>query len=94
MKTLSQDSWCLSKDSNRVPPKFKVEVSLLEPTCSALFRATSLLETAIKSVHTSVHHIGFFLYYACCSHSEHRASVKRSVSLQFFNLRKSVGLLG
>jgi hypothetical protein len=26
MKILSQDSWCPSKDSNRAPPKFKVEV--------------------------------------------------------------------
>jgi hypothetical protein len=29
-----------------------------------------------------------------CSHLEHRASVKRFVSLQFLNLRQSVGLLG
>jgi hypothetical protein len=34
-----------------------------------------------------------FFYY-CCSHLEHRASVKRFVSLQFPNLRQSVGLLG
>jgi hypothetical protein len=32
--------------------------------------------------------------YSCCSHLEHRASVKRFVSLQFLNLRQSVGLLG
>jgi hypothetical protein len=32
--------------------------------------------------------------YSCFSHLEHRASVKRFVSLQFFNLRYSVGLLG
>jgi hypothetical protein len=32
--------------------------------------------------------------YSCCSHLEHRASVKRFVSLQFLNLRLSVGLLG
>jgi hypothetical protein len=30
----------------------------------------------------------------CCSHLEHRASVKRFVSLQFFNLGQSVELLG
>jgi hypothetical protein len=30
----------------------------------------------------------------CFSHLEHRASVKRFVSLQFLNLRQSVGLLG
>jgi hypothetical protein len=30
----------------------------------------------------------------CCSHLEHRASVKRFISLQFLNLRQSVGLLG
>jgi hypothetical protein len=32
--------------------------------------------------------------YSYCSHLEHRASVKRFVSLQFLNLRHSVGLLG
>jgi hypothetical protein len=31
--------------------------------------------------------------YSCCSDKEHRASVKRFVSLQFLNLRESVGLL-
>jgi hypothetical protein len=31
---------------------------------------------------------------SCFSHLEHRASVKRFVSLQFLNLRQSVGLLG
>jgi hypothetical protein len=34
-----------------------------------------------------------WLVYSCCSHLEHRASVKRFVSLQFLNLRQSVGLL-
>jgi hypothetical protein len=34
------------------------------------------------------------LVHSCCSHLEHRASVKRFVSLQFLNLRHSVGLLG
>jgi hypothetical protein len=36
----------------------------------------------------------WWLVYSCCSHSENRASVKRFVSLQFLNLRHSVGLLG
>jgi hypothetical protein len=31
--------------------------------------------------------------YSCCSQLEHRASVKRFVSLQFLNLRQTVGLL-
>jgi hypothetical protein len=35
-----------------------------------------------------------WLVYSSCSHLEHRASVKRFVSLQFLNLRHSVGLLG
>jgi hypothetical protein len=35
-----------------------------------------------------------WLVYSCCSHLEHRASVKRFVPLQFLNLRHSVGLLG
>jgi hypothetical protein len=29
-----------------------------------------------------------FLFYSCCSHLEHRASVQRFVSLQFFKLRR------
>jgi hypothetical protein len=37
--------------------------------------------------------VGWFVY-SCCSHLEHKASVKRFVSLQFLNLRHSVGLLG
>jgi hypothetical protein len=35
-----------------------------------------------------------WLVYSCCSDLEHRASVKRFVSLQFLNLRHLVGLLG
>jgi hypothetical protein len=35
-----------------------------------------------------------WLVYSCCFHLERRASVKRFVSLQFLNLRHSVGLLG
>jgi hypothetical protein len=35
-----------------------------------------------------------WLVYSRCSHLEHRASVKRFVSLQFLNLKHSVGLLG
>jgi hypothetical protein len=34
------------------------------------------------------------LVYSCSSHLERRTSVKRFVSLQFLNLRHSVGLLG
>jgi hypothetical protein len=35
-----------------------------------------------------------WLVYSCCSHLERRPSVKRFVSLQFLNLKHSVGLLG
>jgi hypothetical protein len=38
------------------------------------------------SIHPPIH--------SCCSHLDHRASVKRFVSLHFLNLRHSVGLLG
>jgi hypothetical protein len=38
--------------------------------------------------------LGWWLVYSCCSHLEHRAFVKRFVSLQFLNVRHSVGLLG
>jgi hypothetical protein len=34
-----------------------------------------------------------YLAYSCCSHLEHRASVKSFVSLQFRNIRQSVKLL-
>jgi hypothetical protein len=35
-----------------------------------------------------------WLVYSCCSHLEHRTSLKRFASLQFLNLRHSAGLLG
>jgi hypothetical protein len=36
----------------------------------------------------------YIFIYSCCSHLEHRASVERFVSLQFLNLKQSVGFLG
>jgi hypothetical protein len=38
-------------------------------------------------------YLSFIYLYFCCSHLEHRASVKCFVSLQFRNLRQAVGLL-
>jgi hypothetical protein len=43
-----------------------------------------------KSIYLSI----YLSIYSCCSHLEHRTSVKRFVSLHFLNLTKSVGLLG
>jgi hypothetical protein len=48
-------------------------------------------------LNTCLHENGvffFFFFYSCCSHLEHRTSVKRFVSLLFLNLRESVGPLG
>jgi hypothetical protein len=45
-------------------------------------------------IDVSVIHWFVRLVYSSCSQSEHRASVKRFVSLQFLNLRHSVGFLG
>jgi hypothetical protein len=45
------------------------------------------------SIHASIHASIHPPIHPCCSHLEHRASVKRFVSLQFLNLRQSVGLL-
>jgi hypothetical protein len=39
-------------------------------------------------------YLSLSLFYSCYSHLKYRASVKRFVSLQFLNLRVSVGLLG
>jgi hypothetical protein len=36
----------------------------------------------------------WLVVYPCCSHLEHRESMKRFVSLQFLTLRHSVGLFG
>jgi hypothetical protein len=64
---------------------------------------TSCNETTLKgSISHPLHlgivswNIGWFgwLVCSCCSHLEHMAPVKRFVSLQFLNLRHSVGLLG
>jgi hypothetical protein len=38
-------------------------------------------------------HFFFYYLYPCFSHLEHRSFVKRFVSLQFLELRQSVGLL-
>jgi hypothetical protein len=38
-------------------------------------------------------HCNGWLVYSCYSHLEHRTSLKRFVSFQFFNLRHLVGLL-
>jgi hypothetical protein len=51
------------------------------------------------SIEGAIQHLGLLSIfclsiYRCCSHVELRASVKRFVSLQFLNLRQSVGLLG
>jgi hypothetical protein len=53
-----------------------------------------ILHVVLKA--TAVCYVGWLvsLVYSCCSHLEHRASVKHFISLQFLNLRHSVGLLG
>jgi hypothetical protein len=67
-------------------------------TCNMTCDTTCCSQLALKCLSccccvSSV--VGFFLFfYSCCSHLKHRASVKRFVSLQFLNLRQSVGLLG
>jgi hypothetical protein len=58
---------------------------------------TGSTETTVllKFVFGSHHILSISIYlYSYCSHLEHRASVKRFVSLQFLNPRQSVGLLG
>jgi hypothetical protein len=37
---------------------------------------------------------GIYFFFSFCSHLEHRATMKRFVSLQFLNVRQSVSLLG
>jgi hypothetical protein len=63
---------------------------------------TSIYLCIYISIHLFINvciHLSMYLYiylsnYSSCSHLEHWASVKRFVSLQFVNLRQSVGLLG
>jgi hypothetical protein len=57
----------------------------------SIFACTSICFSSHKLLHELPHMVG--LVYSCCSHLEHRASMKRFVSLQFLNLRHSVGLL-
>jgi hypothetical protein len=53
----------------------------------------------LSSVYISIFYLSIPIFYlsiylySCCSHLEHRASVKRFVSLNFLNFRQSVGLL-
>jgi hypothetical protein len=62
----------------------KVQKCFFSPTCST--RVPKNVPFILSDIYLSI--------YSCCSHFEHRASVKRFVSLQFLNLRQSVGLLG
>jgi hypothetical protein len=50
------------------------------------------IQTIIQPPSTSV--VRSLYLYSCCSHLEHRAPVKRFVSLQFLNIRQSIGLPG
>jgi hypothetical protein len=49
---------------------------------------TDKMETVQYIIYLSIY------LYSCCCHLESRASVKHFVSLQFLNLRQSVGSLG
>jgi hypothetical protein len=55
-----------------------------------LYKIKLLITGCLKMQYTLV----IWLVYSCCSHLEHRTSVKHFISLQFLNLRHSVGLLG
>jgi hypothetical protein len=62
---------------------------------AADFYSLSSKVRSIRSWHSFLMKRGFIcLVYSCCSHLEHRASVKSFISLQILNLRHSVGLLG
>jgi hypothetical protein len=59
------------------------------------------INTVIKLINNrceqNMQYVGWLagrLIYSCCSHFEHGTSVKLFVSLQFLNLRHSIGLLG
>jgi hypothetical protein len=54
----------------------------------------SVCPTAYLSVCLSIYLSIYLTIYPRCSHLEHRTSLKRFVSLQFLNLRQSVGPLG
>jgi hypothetical protein len=62
-------------------------------TCSIITHSKSCTAFTACGPLVTVRHIAC-LVYSCCSHLEHRASVKRFVSLQFLNLRRSVELFG
>jgi hypothetical protein len=52
----------------------------------------SVCLSVYPSIRLSIY-LSIYLY-SCCSHLEHRTFMKRFVSLQFLNLRQSVGPLG
>jgi hypothetical protein len=74
--------------------KTRLVISLISvsvsPSCSELL-LTNEAPKIDRSKHMWCERNGWFVY-SCCSHLEHRASAKRFVSLQFLNLRHSVGL--
>jgi hypothetical protein len=74
--------------------------SVIHPSTHTISQSldNSIIQThrqaLIHSVQQASSQNSFFNFYFSSSHLEHRASVKRFVSLQFLNLRQSVGLLG
>jgi hypothetical protein len=66
---------------------------------SVMFLWTDTVKSlpVVLQIATSVpytHSLSSIYVYSCCSNVKHGASVKRFVSLQFLNIRQSVGLLG
>jgi hypothetical protein len=58
------------------------------------FQHVLFLNKSLLSIYLPTYLPIYLSIYHCCSHLEHWASVKRFVSLQFLNLRQSVGPLG
>jgi hypothetical protein len=72
--------------------KMRTEKGLLN--CTTLNHYLATLTALVLIITPTISPFSFYFFYSCCSHVEHRASVKRFDSLQFINLRQSAGLFG
>jgi hypothetical protein len=88
--------WCfdlLTTLQHNSEIKVTTAPSLTSSLCKSLLQILSLLCLSVCLSTDVPTHLSPSLPPSCCHHFEHSASVKRFVSLQFLNLRQSVGLL-
>jgi hypothetical protein len=73
--------------------KLRKQTAQLQIKQTVTFKTSLFISISVRNTIIPICYNGW-LVYSRCSHLEHRASVKRFVSLQSLNVRQSVKLLG